>query len=307
METTKLNIKEVLPLFLAYLQFEKRYSRHTITAYATDIQQLEDFLVITYTSQQGNIELSPVIIRSWLASLKENNLSSRSINRKIATLQSFFRFLRKSALIHANPVAGIKVLKSAKKLPAFLKESQTQEIIKNSLSKGITDEWKAITESLIIEILYSTGLRVSELVNLQENQIDYFLKQLKVLGKGNKERQIPLKEELLQALSNYQAAKKVKFDMPENNSLLVNQQGKKLNSQYVYRSVKSTMASLQNVSKKSPHVLRHSFATHLMNNGAEMNAVKTLLGHASLAATQVYTHTTIEQLKKVYKKAHPKA
>lgn len=307
METTKLNIKEVLPLFLAYLQFEKRYSRHTITAYATDIQQLEDFLVITYTSQQGNIELSPVIIRSWLASLKENNLSSRSINRKIATLQSFFRFLRKSALIHANPVAGIKVLKSAKKLPAFLKESQTQEIIKNSLSKGITDEWKAITESLIIEILYSTGLRVSELVNLQENQIDYFLKQLKVLGKGNKERQIPLKEELLQALSNYQAAKKVKFDMPENNSLLVNQQGKKLNTQYVYRSVKSTMASLQNVSKKSPHVLRHSFATHLMNNGAEMNAVKTLLGHASLAATQVYTHTTIEQLKKVYKKAHPKA
>jgi integrase/recombinase XerC len=307
MENASLNFKAVLPLFLDYLQFEKRYSAHTLTAYATDIHQLELFLTQTYANVQGNIELSPVIIRSWLVSLKENNLSSRSINRKIATLQSFFRFLRKQSLMHTNPVAGIKVLKSAKKLPSFLKESQTQELVASAKDIDNIDAWKVYTENLIIQILYNTGLRVSELVNLKENQIDFHLKQLKVLGKGNKERQIPMKDALIAELLAYKAAKRLKFELFDTDSLLVNQQGKKINTQYAYRAVKSKMSSLQQVSKKSPHVLRHSFATHLMNNGAEMNAVKTLLGHSSLAATQVYTHTTIEQLKKVHKKAHPKA
>jgi integrase/recombinase XerC len=206
-----------------------------------------------------------------------------------------------------NPIATIKMLKTEKRLPSFLKEVQVNEVVFQEGVEVDLDNWKEKTSDIIVLILYNTGLRVSELVNIQENHLDIQLKQLKVLGKGNKERQIPLKEELLKELVAYREEKRNFFAKFDNIFLLVNQFGRRLNVKYAYRAVNAKMNQLKNVSKKSPHVLRHSFATHLMNNGAELNAVKDLLGHSSLAATQVYTHTTIEQLKKVHKQAHPKA
>ena len=306
METKSISFSEVFPLFQDYIQFEKRYSSHTLTSYSTDIKQLFDYFFTTYNDANLNFTLTPVFIRSWLASLKDEGLDPRSINRKIASMQSFFQFLRKKNLINTNPVAALKMLKTAKRLPSFLKEEQTNEVVFSENGEN-QNNWKVKTEKIIVLILYNSGLRVSELVHLQEKQVDFHLKQLKVLGKGNKERQIPLKDELLQEINSYGEEKRKHFQTFDNVFLLVNQQGRKLNTQYVYRAVKSRMKPLVNVGKKSPHVLRHSFATHLMNNGAELNAVKDLLGHSSLAATQIYTHTTIEQLKKVHKKAHPKA
>lgn len=306
METKSISFSEVFPLFQDYIQFEKRYSIHTLTSYSTDIKQLFDYFFTTYNDANLNFALTPVFIRSWLASLKDEGLDPRSINRKIASMQSFFQFLRKKNLINTNPVAALKMLKTAKRLPSFLKEDQTNEVVFSENGEN-QNNWKVKTEKIIVLILYNSGLRVSELVHLQEKQVDFHLKQLKVLGKGNKERQIPLKDELLQEINSYREEKRKHFQTFDNVFLLVNQQGRKLNTQYVYRAVKSRMKPLVNVGKKSPHVLRHSFATHLMNNGAELNAVKDLLGHSSLAATQIYTHTTIEQLKKVHKKAHPKA
>jgi len=307
MENQSVVINEVLPQFLDYLKFEKRYSPHTLTSYSTDINQLIGFCISIYSGQQIDLIITPVFIRSWLASLKDDGLSSRSINRKIAALQSFFQYLRKKNLIKSNPIATIKMLKTEKRLPSFLKEEQANEVVFNEGEEGGSDDWSVKTKKMIVLILYNTGLRVSELVNIQENQVDIHLKQLKVLGKGNKERQIPLKEELIQEFCAYRDEKRKYFKVFDSVFLLVNQHGRRLNTQYAYRAVKAKMKPLMNVSKKSPHVLRHTFATHLMNNGAELNAVKDLLGHSSLAATQVYTHTTIEQLKKVHKQAHPKA
>jgi integrase/recombinase XerC len=307
MENQSIAINEILPEFLDYLKFEKRYSPHTLISYSTDVNQLIGYCLSTYNGQQIDLIITSVFIRSWLVSLKDAGLAPRSINRKIAALQSFFQYLRKKNFIKANPVTTIKMLKTEKRLPSFLKEEQAEEIVFKEREEDDLDDWSNKTKKMIVLILYNTGLRVSELVNIQENQVDIHLKQLKVLGKGNKERLIPLKEELIQALSNYRDEKRKYFEQYDHIFLLVNQHGRKLNTQYAYRAVKAQMEPLRNVSKKSPHVLRHTFATHLMNNGAELNAVKDLLGHSSLAATQVYTHTTIEQLKKVHKQSHPKA
>lgn len=286
--------------FLEYLRFEKRYSQHTIISYQNDLEQF-----FTFLSQYGNIEINAIAtsyIRSWLAELKEENISSKSINRKISTLKSFFKFLMKQSVIKQTPMATIVSPKINKRLPAFVEEKNM-----NTLFSYIefSDDWMGRTNRLILVLFYNTGMRLSELIHLKEKNIDVQYSQIKVLGKGNRERIIPVSKELLHEINNYIKEKPIRLE--NVNEILINTKGKPLHAKYVYNTVKNYLSAVTTLDKKSPHVLRHTFATHLMNNGADLNAVKELLGHASLAATQVYTHNTIDTLKDIYKKAHPKA
>lgn len=289
--------------FLDYLRFEKRFSQHTLLAYQRDLEQFAQFLA----GQYGILtieEVTPVFLKSWLAHLRvEQEVQVRTINRKISSIRSFFRYLLRKGLILQNPSTVLKVLKTPKRLPAFIKEEQTQEVLKPSEEEN----WKERTGLLLLEMLYNTGLRVSELANLKEHHVDFRAAHIKVLGKGNKERIIPLKPDMLNALQAYLEEKIRLSAQVSRDQLFVTAKGTPVNVKYIYREVRSRLGSIGQISKKSPHVLRHTFATHLLNNGADLNAIKELLGHASLAATQVYTHNTIEKLKQVHKQAHPKA
>lgn len=289
--------------FIEYLKFEKRYSFHTLTAYQADLYEFMEFIKLQY----GNTDLTSVdhgVVRSWLARLKEQGLAAKSLNRKISTLKSFFKYLLKNGVIDISPMAKVISPKIGKRLPVFVKEEETQLLL-NSLNCS-TENWRSLNARMIITILYATGLRLSELINLKENQVDFARLQIKVLGKGNKERIIPLSDGLINGIREYQQLKRKEFETYED-VLLVSEKGKKLYPKYAYLIVNQYLGKSSTLDKKSPHVLRHSFATHLMNNGADLNAVKELLGHSSLAATQVYTHNTIEKLKDIHKKAHPKS
>jgi integrase/recombinase XerC len=288
--------------FLDHLKFEKRYSAHTVRSYHDDLLQFSDYL----DQQFGGMaikEISSAIVRSWLASLKQDKMSARSITRKISTLKSFFRFMLKSGAVVKSPMVTITSPKVSKKLPFYVEEGDMKVLFRDV---AFTNDWNGYTGRLAMLMLYLLGIRLSELVNCKERQVDYANNAVKVLGKGNKERVIPVGKELLAALKEYVAQKKVVFEAPDRDFLLVTDKGKKLYPKYVYRLTQRYLQEVTTIEKKSPHVLRHSFATHLSNNGAELNAVKELLGHASLAATQVYTHNTIEKLKNVHRKAHPR-
>ena len=289
--------------FISYLQFEKRYSKHTLIAYTTDLNEFLDFV----TKIWGTIPIQEVsfqVVRSWLASLMEAAITPRSINRKISALKSFFKYQIKTGVITENPMFKVVAPKISKRLPSFVNENDLQ-LLGNTVS-GATEDWKSLNAKLLITLFYGTGMRLSELIQLKETQLDFYRKQVKVLGKGNKERIIPLNQALLDAVNEYIRLKKKQFaQLPVE--LLVTEKGKKLYPKYAYLLVNKCLSAIPALDKKSPHVLRHSFATHLMNNGADIKAVKDLLGHASLASTQVYTHNTIEKLKDVYKNAHPKA
>lgn len=296
-------VKNLLPPFLEYLQFEKRYSSHTVTSYRTDLEQLDQY----FTGKFGALDLGEVsapLLRSWLAGLKEGGMNTRSINRKISAVRAFFRFNLRKGMITRNPASTLKLMKTSKRLPGFLKEEETQELLGRVQE---VEGWKGHTRKLLLEVLYNCGLRVSELIGLREKHIDLKARHLKVLGKGNKERVIPFKPELGADLREYMEAKRRDLGHFDQEYLFVNEKGARLNSQHVYRLVKQELADFRNVSRKSPHLMRHTFATQLANNGADLNAIKELLGHSSLAATQVYTHNTIEKLKDIHKKAHPKA
>lgn len=295
---TTLQEKYQIP-FIEYLQFEKRYSKHTLIAYETDLQQFFSFIDTQYQLTNLN-ELNTSMIRTWLASLKEDELESKSINRKISTLKSFTKYLIKNEHLERSPMAGIISPKISKRLPNFIDEDQLNTLFNHV---EFTDSWTHQTQKMVLLIFYTTGMRLSELIHLKINQLDFSNKQLKVYGKGNKERIIPLDENVIVGLKEF-----IKNNPTENKEFVfVNEKGNQLNPRYVYGFVKKYLALITTIKKKSPHVLRHSFATHLMNNGAEINAVKELLGHSSLAATQVYTHNSIDKLKEVFKKAHPKA
>ena len=295
---TTLQEKYQIP-FIEYLQFEKRYSKHTLIAYETDLQQFFSFIDTQYQLTNLN-ELNTSMIRTWLASLKEDELESKSINRKISTLKSFTKYLIKNEYLERSPMAGIISPKISKRLPNFIDEDQLNTLFNHV---EFTDSWTHQTQKMVLLIFYTTGMRLSELIHLKINQLDFSNKQLKVYGKGNKERIIPLDENVIVGLKEF-----IKNNPTENKEFVfVNEKGNQLNPRYVYGFVKKYLALITTIKKKSPHVLRHSFATHLMNNGAEINAVKELLGHSSLAATQVYTHNSIDKLKEVFKKAHPKA
>jgi len=301
---TVISIPVEIQSFLDYLKFERRYSAHTIRSYQDDLRQFGEYLKKDY-NELLIVKTDHVTVRSWLAQLKENDISAKSINRKISSLKSFFKYHLKAGTITQSPMGKIISPKISKRLPVFIKEEDTSKLINASLIA--TEDWKSLNTHLLVSLFYGTGMRLSELVNLKENQVDFSRRQLKVLGKGNKERIIPVTAELLKVVKEYIQQKKKEFEHSAD-TLLVTEKGKKMYSKYAYLLVNAVLNdNVKTLDKKSPHVLRHTFATHLMNNGANLNAVKELLGHSSLAATQVYTHNTIEKLKNVYKKAHPKA
>lgn len=288
--------------FLEYLKFEKHYSVHTIRAYADDLEAFAGYLRLDFAEAELKA-VSAAMIRSWLASMRDAGLSARSVNRKISSLRSFYKYLLRTGAVEQSPMAAIIAQKAAKRLPVFVEQEQMAELFGEV---RFADGWEGLTDRLLLALLYNTGIRLSELIGLKEGQIDAGNRVIKVLGKGRKERVIPVSGAMMSAMQEYRE-KKRSLAGADMEVLLVGKKGKRLYPKYVYRAVQEYLAQVTTIGKKSPHVLRHTFATHLMNEGAELNSVKELLGHASLAATQVYTHNTIEKLKDIYKRAHPKA
>ena len=288
--------------FSDHLKFEKRYSAPTVRSYHDDLTQFNDYLETQFGGMKLR-DISAPVVRSWLASMKQHKMTARTITRKISTLKSFYKFMMRSGVVAKSPMTGIVSPKLAKKLPSYVEEKQLKTLFRDV---EFEDDWNGYTAKVAIRMLYQLGIRLSELVNCREAQVDHANRQVKILGKGNKERIIPVGKELLKLLKDYAGKKRQVFEQPEKTYLLVTGKGKKLYPKYIYRLTHDYLELVTTIEKKSPHVLRHSFATHLMNNGAELNAVKDLLGHASLAATQVYTHNTIEKLRNVHKRAHPR-
>ncbi len=286
--------------FFDYLTYEKKYSIHTITSYKNDIAQFIDFI----NPQQELLSTSEINyqqIRAWVSALIKNKIAARSVNRKLSSLKSFFKYLQRQQIIEVNPMSKISGPKTPKRLPVFVDEHQMEDLFTEvQFEEGFNGQ----RDRLILDLLYQTGIRRSELTHLKETDVDLFNSTIKVLGKRNKERIIPISLPLKRNLESYLQVKK-ELNL-SNPMLLVSEKGNTLNEQAVYKSVKKYLSQVTTIQKKSPHVLRHTFATHLLNNGADINAVKDLLGHASLSATQVYTHNTIDKLKKSYKQAHPR-
>jgi integrase/recombinase XerC len=289
--------------FIDYLKFEKRYSSHTIRAYKDDLELFFQYINTTFDTPALK-EISGSFVRSWLAFQKEKGDSAKTINRRISSLKSFFKYEMKTGHLDASPMTTVVSPRISKRLPSFVEEKSMAALFE---FVEFPDDWEGQMNRFMLLLFYSTGMRLSELVNLKESQVDLPRSNLKILGKGNKERIIPLNADLKEALITYLNTRRETFKATCPARLLVNEKGKALHPRYVQERVKHYLSLVTTVEKKSPHVLRHSFATHLMNNGADLNAVKELLGHSSLAATQIYTHNTIEKLKDIHKKAHPKA
>jgi integrase/recombinase XerC len=287
--------------FLEYLLLEKKYSIHTIKAYKRDLISLQDFCKETYC-QENISHINYSQIRSWIVLLVDQKLSNRSINRKVSSLKSFYKYLQKIKLIDINPLANHKVLKTSKKIQIPFSSSEVNTVLS---SFSIDHSFEASRDRLIVELFYSTGMRRAELINLRVNSVNFAEKQIKVIGKRNKERLIPLLPSVIKSLQSY--IKKRELINSSDSFLFVTQKGNKVYETLVYRVINNYFSKVSSKLKKSPHILRHSFATHLLNEGADLNSVKELLGHSSLASTQVYTHNSLEQLKKVYKQAHPRS
>lgn len=286
--------------FLNFIQYERRYSPNTLESYKNDLLQFVAFL----GPEEDIVRVSHLHIRNWMVSMMQDKISARSINRKISTLKSFYKFLMKRGEVKKSPLSKVQTPKTSKRLPVFVEQTGIDRLLTQvEFSEG----YEGTLEKIILELLYGTGIRRSELINLRETDMDSYNSQIKVLGKGNKERIIPIHPQLKSSLQLFIATKRKLVEGQEGNYLLVTAKGRKLAPRAVYAMVKKHLHLVTTVEKKSPHVLRHTFATHLMNQGADINAVKELLGHSSLAATQVYTHNTIDKLKEVYRKAHPKA
>ncbi len=290
--------------FLNYIKFEKRYSDLTVEAYRSDISDFSVFLKEEFQTEDI-LQMKTYEIRSWFVRLNESGLSERSINRKLASLRSFCKFLMQRGLIEENPISAIKSLKTQKTLPNFIPEENIVGVIKSLPTPQVSD-FSSHRNHVMLELLYVTGMRRAELIGLKESDFRPKESIIKVLGKRNKERLIPLPKNFVKIISEYLSEKRKHFDFVQDDYLIVTDKGQKLYPMFVHRTINQLLDEL-NINKKSPHVLRHTAATHLLNNGAEINAVKDLLGHASLAATQVYTHNTLDKLKAAFDQAHPKA
>jgi len=285
--------------FLQYISFEKRFSRHTVTAYENDLSQFFNF------SRQPLSSLSDITsrdIRNWIIELSDNGTLPRSIRRKIACLNSFFRWAIRNNHCTANPCKLILLPKTAKRLPEFAEEKKLNQVLDEY---PFEDNFDGMRNRLIIEMFYTTGIRLSELISLGTKDIDINEKYIRVTGKRNKERLIPITPRIIEMVENYMI---MRNDInPECKNLFINKNGKALYPKLVYRVIHDFLTIASTLSRKSPHILRHTFATHMLNHGADINAIKELLGHSSLAATQVYTHNSFEKLKTVYHQAHPRA
>ena len=283
--------------FINYIQSEKRYSVYTITSYKVDLNQFFNYLIKEYNIDiPQNVTFK--IVRNWISYLLESGLKARSVNRKISSLKSYFKFLVISNYSDSNPTLKITSPKTSKRLPVFIEKEKINSLLD---AKFFDDNFIGYRDKLIIELFYFTGIRLSELLNISIKDVDFNNSQIKVLGKRNKERLIPLTYTLISELKNYINKHNL------NRYLFVDENNKKLYSKKVYRIVNKYISKVSSVKKKSPHILRHSFATHMLNNGADINAIKEILGHANLSATQIYTHNSIKKLKNVHKQAHPKA
>ncbi len=288
--------------FIDYLFLEKKYSKHTVAAYKSDLLSFLQF----YQSEYGNDELSEVNypqIRSWIVLLVDKGVSNRTMNRKISSLKTYYKFLLKIGEVAYNPLAKHQALKAPKKLQIPFSVKEVEDVLHDFVDNR---DFESVRDRLIVELFYATGMRRIELVNLKISDVDINSKQIKVLGKRNKERYLPLLSSVCETLKLYL---KLRSDLINDNTsafLLLTKKGVKIYETLVYRIINSYFSKASSKVKKSPHILRHSFATHLLNEGANLNAVKELLGHSSLAATQVYTHHSVAQLTKVYKESHPR-
>ncbi|WP_395807272.1 tyrosine-type recombinase/integrase [Daejeonella sp.] len=288
--------------FIRYLQFEKRFSPHTVTAYKNDLDQFSQYIV-SFQSELLNVTHQHV--RTWIVSLMDDGIEARTINRKISSLRSFYKFLQRENLIGNSPMIYVRAPKIPKRLPIVITE-QKMDILLDA-QDVFSNDFQGMRDRLIVELLYGTGMRLSELVNLSDYDINVYEQQIKVLGKRNKERIIPISNSLTKLISDYQLQKLNQNFNNKSAALIVTNQGNKVYAKFIYRTVNLVLSFISTHDKKSPHILRHSFATSLLNRGADLNAIKELLGHSSLAATQVYTHNSVEKLKSIYKQAHPKA
>jgi integrase/recombinase XerC len=288
--------------FLNYLRFEKRFSNHTVISYQNDLSQFEIYLKKNFEEEAQSANYG--MVRSWIVQLAESKLDPLSINRKIASLRSYYKFLQRQELIAKDPMVKIKILKTKKKLPHFVMEADMSTVLDEPSFEDNHEGWR---ERLVMELLYGTGMRLSELINLKENQINLREKTIRVLGKRNKERVIPFSDSLVTIIETYRKSRNKEVETRDHGCFVVSDTGGKCYPMLIYLIVKKRLGEHSSVEKRSPHVLRHTYATHLLNKGAEINAVKDLLGHTSLAATQVYTHNSTEKLKKAYDQAHPKA
>ena len=287
--------------FLEYLLLEKGYSRHTITAYKTDLIAFKDFCEVVY-NQDSLVNINYVQVRSWVVSLIDADISNNTVNRKVSSLKSFYKFLQKTGLIEINPLAKHRALKVPKKVQVPFTSKEINQVILN-INKN--KDFDSIRNKLLVELLYSTGIRRAELINIKERDVNKANCTIKVLGKRNKERFVPILASVLDTLDEYLILRnKNQFD---SEFLLITSKGNKIYETLVYRIINSYFSQVSSKVKKSPHILRHSFATHLLNEGADLNSVKELLGHSSLASTQVYTHNSLDAIKKVYNQAHPRS
>jgi len=289
--------------FLSYLEYQKKYSVHTVNSYACDLKQFQDFISTIESNEKTNtIPVNSKIVRKWIVNLSEKELSSKTINRKISSLNTFYNYLIKMQIIDSNPVDKIIRQKITSKIPEFVSIENIENLFE---SNNFENNFEGLRNKLILEILYDTGIRRNELINLEINDVNFEKNTIKVTGKRNKQRIIPFPESLKNTIKQY-----LLYRLDEKSSsqhLLITNKGQKLYPKLVYRIVNKHLSFVSSLTKKSPHVLRHSYATHMLNNGADLNAIKEILGHSSLAATQIYTHNTFEKLNKVYKQAHPRA
>ncbi len=287
--------------FLEYLSVIKNRSKHTVLSYENDLNQFLEYCDRVYELSELS-EINHLIIRSWIMEMKSKNISNASINRKISALKTFYKFLIRKEVVSKNPMAKVQTLKRSKRLPAFVPKSKMEYLVESDLIKS---DFCELRDDLIVELLYITGIRRNELQNLKVQDVDKYRSEIKVIGKGNKERRCPVSTEFIQKLEVYLSAMSEEFGALEHDYIFVTNKGKEIYPKLIFNIVTKKLKAINACAKTSPHVLRHTFATHLSSNGAELNAVKELLGHASLAATQVYTHNSIERLQKEYKKAHP--
>ncbi|HSZ71999.1 MAG TPA: tyrosine-type recombinase/integrase [Cytophagaceae bacterium] len=289
--------------FLDFLKTEKRYSPHTIVSYRTDLDQFQSYLMQTYEESDianGNHRM----IRSWILSMMENGMEAKSVNRKLAALRTFYKFLLRNKKIEINPMLKITAPKVRKKLPVFVEEVNMLKLLDQF---EFEDGFSGLRDRLVLELFYGTGMRLSELIDLKDEDIRFKEGVVKVRGKGNKERIIPIPQSVLAIAEKY-AKEKTKLNLCNTGlNFVVTDNGDQVYPVFIYRLVKKYLGYVSTIEKKSPHVLRHTFATHLLNKGADLNAIKDLLGHSSLAATQVYTHNSMDQLKKIFDQAHPKS